>query len=417
MKLAVFVTEYPKATETFILRDLMVFLNAGIEVRLYHLSAYRHTEILHEFAKPTRDIAIGHPTLFGSKVLGSVLKNLVTRPFQVGKVIANITRAHFTEPALAAKSLGLIPKSLLIADELREWGADHIHAEFAGHPATSAWIVGRTTQIPYSVSCRAHDIFRTQNLLKEKLGEASFVRTVSKFNKRFLLKEIPSLEASKLHVIHSSVDIETIPKLSAPQNDIFNITYVGSLQVRKGIDILLTTLAELNIDRPWNCVIIGGGPEETKLKALCSTLGLDNHVKFTGPQAFEEIAKAYEKASVVVAPSIIGPNGRTEGIPNVVIEALAYQRPAISTNVSGIPELIDTGVEGILVEPGSVSELKAALEKVANEPEQAYDMAKRGRVKVEQEFSLAQNATRQIELFSANGAKQLEAMQFSKEPS
>ncbi|MEZ5911949.1 MAG: glycosyltransferase [Paracoccaceae bacterium] len=104
----------------------------------------------------------------------------------------------------------------------------------------------------------------------------------------------------------------------------------------------------------------------------------------------------------MVALSIVGPGGRTEGIPNVMIEALALQRPAISTRVSGIPELIRDGETGWLVAPGSVTELRQALKRVQAEPERAYAMACAGRRLVEAEFDLASNAHAQLAIFRAH---------------
>ena len=109
-----------------------------------------------------------------------------------------------------------------------------------------------------------------------------------------------------------------------------------------------------------------------------------------------------ERASVCVAPSIIGPDGRTEGIPNVMIEALAHQRPAISSNLSGIPELLRPGQTGWLTEAGNVDQFAAALLDIKNDPARAYEMAKAGRQVVAEEFDVNANAMTQIKLFSAH---------------
>ena len=393
MKLAILVTEYPKTTETFILRDVMTFLNAGADVRLYHLAPYRHGEILHDFAAPTRALALHHG-FAGRRALGGLARHLSAGASRAAAII----RAQAAEPLLMAKSLALVPAASAIADDLVAWGADHVHAEFAGHPATAAWIIHKLTGLPYSVSCRAHDIFRTQRLLKEKLGDAAFVRTVSHYARNFLGDRVPGLDMSRVEVIHSSVDLDVLPPLGPPPTEPFHILYVGSLQIRKGVDILLHALARLDVG-PWVCTLAGGGPERARLEALAKSLGLDDRVRFLGNLGFDAITKLYAKASVVVAPSIIGPKGRTEGIPNVMIEALAFQRPAISTNISGIPELIRDGVTGRLIAPGSVDALSTALQEIHADPAGAYRMAVAGRAHVQDEFSLQVNALRQLRLF------------------
>lgn len=396
MRLAIIVTEYPKTTETFILRDIITFLNQGVEIRLFHLWRYNTDEILHDFAAPTQALA-RHPKLFG----GPSLSMMARKPHIVAGSMARIVRRQAPEPVLMAKSLGLVASASALAKDIAAWGADHIHAEFAGHPATAAWVASRLTNIPYSVSCRAHDIFRTQRLLTEKLGEAAFVRTVSDYAKAFILDKVPGLDADKIHVIHSSVPVETIPALPPTQSDPFHILYVGSLQIRKGVNFLLEALTKLPFD-DWRCTIAGDGPDREKLEAQSQALGLDAHVSFVGKQDFNAVSTLYESANVVAVPSIIGPKGRTEGIPNVAIEGLAFQRPVISTNVSGIPELIRNGDTGWLIEPGSIEGLVGALSEIKADPAGAHKRAQSGRAHVEREFSLSRNALRQLELFQAN---------------
>lgn len=402
MRLAIIVTEYPKTTETFILRDIMKFLEAGAEIRLFHIASYNHKEILHGFAAPTRELA-RHPGLLSRAGFAM----MAVRPATMAACAGAILRRQVAEPVLMAKSLGLVLSGAGIAAELRAWGCDHIHAEFAGHPATAAWVAHRLTGIPYSVSCRAHDIFRTQRLLAEKLGEAAFVRTISNYARRFLQDRVPGLAGRELHVIHSSVDTAAIPALDPAPADPFHIVYVGSLQPRKGVDVLLRALAALPFDG-WRCSIAGDGPDRAKLEAMAARMSFRGEVAFLGAQDFQAVGRLYASASVVAVPSVIGPGGRTEGIPNVAIEALAHRRPAISTNVSGIPELIQDGVTGRLIEPGDADALASAIAEIHADPEAAWRMACEGRRHVEHEFSLAVNAGRQFDLFRSHSAQSWE---------
>ena len=399
-KLAVIVVEYPKATETFILRDLMVFHRAGVEVDLHHLSPFG-TDVLHGFAAATRDMAHYTP-FFGAAALGATFRALFRHPLIFLSIVWAIFWAYLSRPKWMFKTLGLIPKALAIGEHAKKNGVEHIHGEFAGHPGATGWIINRFFGIPYSVSCRAHDIFRTQALLDRKLGEAAFVRTISAFNKDFLLEKVPGLQADNIHVIHSSVDLDAIPALDRPSNEPFTIVYVGSLQIRKGVDVLLSALAKANDALgEWRCEIIGSGPLEDELKKTAASLNL-NRVTFWGQQPFEKVSDAMKRASVCVAPSIIGPDGRTEGIPNVMIEALAHQRPAISSNLSGIPELLRPGQTGWLTEAGNVDQFAAALLDIKNDPARAYEMARAGRQVVAEEFDVNTNAMTQIKLFSGH---------------
>lgn len=400
MKLAVFVSEFPKATETFIYRDLTRFRQMGAELRLYHLSPYRKDQTLHGFARVLQDDARYRGFLDG-KALMATLGALVTRPSTVLGTVWTILHRYARHPKIAIKSLALVPKSLAIAKELRDWGADHVHAEFAGHPATAAWIGHRVGGPGYSVSCRAHDIFRTQALLAEKLGEAQAVRTVSCFGKTFLHDKLSNGADLEISVIHSSIDTKAIePTDPAIDPAKPRILYVGALEPKKGVEYLIDALALADKRLgDWRCELIGDGPSAARLKQKAREAGIADRMDFRGMQPFEEVAAAYSRAQVCVAPSIIGPSGRMEGIPNVMIEALANQRPAVATNISGLPELITDFENGRLVPERDAAALAEAIAWVFENPEEATAMVRRGREVVEREFDLSVNAARQMAIF------------------
>lgn len=400
MKLAVIVTEYPKSTETFIYRDLVKFAELGHEIRLYHLAPFRHDQPLHGFAEPTRAWT-RYVEFLGAPSLKALARTALRHPLRLATAMAQIVAAYARHPRILAKSLALLPKALAIAADARDWGATHVHAEFAGHPATVAWLGRRFGGLPYSVSCRAHDIFRTQRLLTRKLGEALAVRTVSDFGKAFLEDKVPGM-AGRPVVIHSSVDVAAIaPVATLPSTAPFRILYVGALEAKKGVEYLLDALAAAGPSLgDWHCDLIGNGPSADALRQKATSLGLESRVTFHGAQPFERVAAAYQTASVCVAPSVIDPDGRQEGIPNVMIEALAYQRPAITTAISGIPELIRDGETGLLIPQRDAAALAAALRRVYDDPAAALEIAKRGRAHVEAEFDLEMNARRQLALFA-----------------
>ncbi len=341
--------------------------------------------------------------LFSRATLGALRRATMRKPLRLASILGTILAETWKDPVMLVKSLALFPKSLAFAERVEAFGAEHVHAEFAGHPATSAWIVGRMTGIPYSVSCRAHDIFVTQALLGVKLKEAAFVRTISAYNIAFLERHLKEFDSGKAVVIRSSVDLAKIDPPDATTSDVFRILYTGSLQVRKGVDDLLKALARL--DGNWHCTLIGDGSERKKLEAMAHELGLSDRLTFRGFQPFEEVSAAYGEADVVATPSKYGPRGRTEVIPNVVIETLAHGRPVITTRVSGIPELVRDGETGVLIEPGDVDALVAALRRVRDDPAAARAMATAGRRAVEADFDLNVNAERQLSLFSAHTAR------------
>ena len=400
MRLAIIVTEFPKVTETFILRDLVSFNRQGHDIRIYHLTRFRKKEVLHDFALPTLAWVRYMPYFFGFATLSALLKNVLTSPVALLKIAFDIICSYRKEPTWLIKSILLLPKCLAISADIQRWRAQHVHAQFATHPATAAWINHRLTKIPYSVSCHAHDIFLTQSLLNKKLGEASFVRTVSQFNKNFLQNRIAGLQNKDIEVIHVSMDMENIKPFAKTKGDEFKILYIGSLENRKGINFLIEALAKFkHCSKNWSCQLIGMGPERKKLEELVVLHGLQEKVVFKGARQFEEIITQLHLAHVVVVPSIVEKCGRTEGLPTVIIESFAYQRPVIASRVTGIPELVIDGETGLLVEPGNSNDIYHALVYMYENPDKAYCMAKKGHKRIVEEFDLNENVSRQLLLF------------------
>jgi glycosyltransferase involved in cell wall biosynthesis len=398
MKLAIIVTSFPRTTETFIMRDVVTFLEHGHDVRLYHILPFDHSQKLHAFAAAVASRARTVP-FFSRRVLEELVRTSRNEGSAYWGIVKALFRKTWRDPAVLLKSLFILPKSLVFARELQDWGADHVHGEFAGHPTTCAWMIHRMTGITYSASCRAHDIFVTQTLLGLTVGEANAVRTITRYNIEFLRERVPELRHRKIDLIHSSINVKNIEISTVNHRQIFSILYVGSLQARKGVDDLLHALVHFSPPDPWQLTVIGDGPERRRLERLAMRLRISQRVRFLGAQPFEAVTLAYRDTHLVVVPSRYGRQGRTEGIPNVVIEALAHQRPVISTRVSGIPELVENGLTGLLVEPNDRVGLAEAIATVYRDRDAADRMAKRGRARIESEFDLERNAAAQLAMF------------------
>lgn len=404
MRIAYVVTYFPALTETFIIRELLEFHRGGAEIRVYHLTKFREREVVHEFARPALRWARSGPELYGKPAFGAWFRAIVRKPSAIFKMISRICASYWREPLLLMKSLALVPKSLWAAEDISAWKTDHIHAGFAGHPATCAWIVHMMTGIPYSVSCHGHDIFRSQTLLDEKLSRAAFVRPISEYNKQFLIDRVPRLRDCPIEVIHCGVDTQHIEAFPSTDSRTFQILFVGSLQARKGVDVLLRALARSPDLGDWTCNIVGDGPDRRKLEQLTGQLGLAGKVEFRGGLPYEAVVQACRRAHVLVVPSVFGPGGRAEGIPTVIMEALAHCRPVIASELTGIPELVRDGETGYLFPPGDSAALARALKRVRDDPETATALAERGRELVIAEFDLPKNVAYQYVLFQLHSA-------------
>lgn len=403
MKIAMLVTEFPKVTETFTLREATELRRMGHEVRILHLTRFRRNEVIHDFARPLVEDSHGLPYLLAPRVLRTLLRS----PGETAAIAGALTRGFARKPALLAKSLAIVPKSLAFARDLESWGADHVHASFAGHPATSAWIIHKACGLPYSISCHAHDIFRDQSFLAEKFRAAAFVRTISQYNADFLQRQLGEEACRRLHVIHCGVRVQPGPVRQADRR-MERILFVGALEPKKGVAVLLRALSRLGLDRPWQARIVGGGGLRASLEQLSSSLGLGNRVTFLGPQPAEAVAAELRQADLLVAPSVPGPSGRAEGIPTVLMEAMSHELPVVASRLTGIPELVQDGETGLLFDPGRDDQLAEAVMRLQADPCLARSLGTKGLDLVRREFEIGRNVERLLALMEMSRSRHAE---------
>jgi colanic acid/amylovoran biosynthesis glycosyltransferase len=392
LRIAFIVTEYPKTTETFIMRDVMEFHAHGCELLIFSLTHFNRLDLLHDFAKPTQAWARDFAYLASWDVMAALGHFLWRAPGKLARVVFDILRGSARDPVTLLKSLFILPKSLRIARELQDWQADHVHAAYAGHPATAAWIIKRMTGLPFSSSSHAHDLFETQALLATKLPEAELVRTISNFNRRFILDHVPALNRRPPEVIHVGTYLsEDVPRVPLDQIEGFRILYVGSLEQRKGVDLLVGAFARRR-QADWRLEIIGDGPERTRLEEMVRTENLSDSIVFRGAQSNEAVRAAMLRSSLLVVPSRIGARNQTEGLPTVIVEAFAARLPVVATRLTGIPEIVLHEETGLLFEMEDVAGLGDALVRMAEDPARAARWAAAGRALVEAEFDQKKNA-------------------------
>ncbi|MHA6346613.1 glycosyltransferase family 4 protein [Roseivivax sp. CAU 1761] len=392
MRILIVVSEFPKLTETFAYRNALEFRRLGHDVRIFHIKRFRRAEIVHDFMRPLIDRAFTYGYL-SRAALAALAAEAVTAPRPLARTLRHILRAYRHEPKRGLAVLSYLPKALALGRFCRRAGIEHIHAEFAGHPATAAMIAARVAGTPFSFSAHAHDIFISQALLAEKARDAAFVRAISRFNMAFLA-ELPDFPAGKLRLVRCGVQRAAVTEGPPPPRGPgpLRILYVGALLERKGVRHLIDALAALPPGLDWRARIVGGGALGRDLAARARALGLGDRLRFDGPQPAEATAQAFRDAHVVVVPSIVGAEGRMEGIPVVVMEAMAHAVPVIASALSGIPELVEDGVTGRLVPPGDAGAIARALQDIDADWPAAAAMGARGRARVAVEYVVEDNA-------------------------
>jgi glycosyltransferase involved in cell wall biosynthesis len=278
-----------------------------------------------------------------------------------------------------------------IARRLRRDGTSYIHANFASYQAFAALGVHRLTGIPFGFTVHAHDIFLDSFLIGEKVAEAALVVSISRYNVDYMQRHF-QVAPERVRVVHCGVDLAEFSPSDAPAGGAPMILSVGRMDPMKGFDTLLDACAELRQQMSFRCVLVGSGPERAALQARADGLGLNSTVEFRSGVPQEELVALYRDCHLYVQPCRRTSQGMQDGIPATLMEAMAVAKPTVSTYVSGIPELIEDGVEGRLVQPEDPAALCAAVRELLEDPERCRRMGQAGRRRIEEEFNIAVSA-------------------------
>ena len=399
-RVAYMMSRFPKLTETFILYEMLAVQAQGVTVELYPLQR-EQTSVMHPEAAPLVARAHYQPLLSWA-ILRAQWHYLRRKPRAYLGALRDLLRANWGSARYFLGALAFFPKAVRFAQLMEASGIDHLHAHFASHPAAMAFAIHRLTGIPYSFTAHGSDLHRDRHMLCQKVAEAAFVVTIARFNQEIFVAECGESARAKVQVIHCGVDTEVFQprQRSSDHPGPLQILCIGTLHEVKGQTYLIEAcrlLRERGVD--FVCRLVGDGPDEAALRAQVMGAGLADAVHFEGRKTRQEVIALLEAADVVVAPSVPSRDNRREGIPVVLMEAMGAGVPVIASDLSGIPELVEHEVNGLLVPPGDAAAIAAALERLANDSALRARLGQGGREKVLREFDLATNAARLAEQF------------------
>jgi colanic acid/amylovoran biosynthesis glycosyltransferase len=395
LKVAYIMSRFPKITETFILYEMLALEQQEVQVELYPLLRER-TDIMHPEAKPFVERAHYHPFL-SFPILKIQFYFLKRKPRAYLVTLLTLIRSNWTSFRYITRALGIFPKSVYFAHLMQSQGINHVHAHFASHPAAAAFIIHRLTDIPFSFTAHGSDIHRDRHMLCEKVAEASFVVPVSVYNQDVILSECGQGVFDKMTVIHCGVDTRVFRPAPIKEFDressTFSILCIGTLHEVKG-QLFLIEACQLLHERgiEFACNFVGDGPDEGDLKKKADQAGITKYIHFLGRKTRDEIAGLLQKADVVVAPSVPSRDGRREGIPVVLMEAMASGVPVVASQLSGIPELVEDGRNGFLTPPGDAPAIAHALERLRADLDLRWSLGQAGREKIIRDFDMYENA-------------------------
>ena len=292
------------------------------------------------------------------------------------------------------------------AARMREAKATHIHAHFADYATEAALMLSLLTGVPFSFTAHAYDIFVAPRLMTEKICEARFVVTCTQYNRQYILERFWKGPQEKVICLYHGIYLDRFAPPMRRAGGAFKILCVGRMVEKKGMPFLLKACSILMKAKvEFELTLVGDGPQRPELEALSSELGLGRHVTFTGALRHEELIPLYRSADCFCLPSFQTETGDRDGIPNVVPEAMSMELPVISTDVSGIPELLEDGVTGMVVPQKSVEPIAACLKKLARDPELRRRLGQNARTRIVEVFDVRKTGETLANLFVGNGRR------------
>ena len=401
LRVAYIMSRFPKVTETFILYEMLAVEEENVDLHLYPLMKERGG-VVHEEAQDFVHRAYYTPWI-STEMVASNIKFFFKNPW---KYVSTFFQCLFWTIGSTRFFFGILAfylKAIHFADRMEQDNIEHIHAHFVSHPAAVAYIIHQFTGISYSFTAHGADLQREQEMLCPKMRDAKAIVSVSEYNRELMLQFCGQHHDPKISIVRCGVSLERFQPRENTIKERFSIICTGTLHEVKGQRHLIQACSHLNekgID--FECHFLGDGPHRSMLQELAESLNIAERIHFHGYVPQVEVAKLLNEADVFVLPSVITDDNLREGIPVALMEAMASGLPAISSNISGIPELIQDGKSGFLTEPGDSRAIAQALEKLYEDADLRKTMGETGREKIFNEFELHQNARRLINLFEEN---------------
>ena len=372
--IGILLKRFPRLSETFILNEIRGLERLGMDLEI--MSLLRPEEdLVHASVSEVQAPVTYFEAALVARVIAVVRAHAEVFVALPGRYISALALAAWwaLRGPLPFKTMTQFWRAGFVAATCRRAGIVHLHAHFANQPATVAAIVSAMIGIPYSITAHAKDLYlQPASSLRRRSSGASFIATCTRHNVEYLRRNLPTRSASKIHLVYHGIDVKAFAAVADSRHCDDGppvILSVGRLVPKKGMSYLIASCAELrDRDIAFSCTIVGSGPLEAALREQIERAGLQDRVRLVGAMTHEKLVALYRTAAVfALAPHILE-DGDRDGIPNVLVEAMAAGVPVVSTDVSGIPELIEHERTGLLVPPCQPRALAAALARVLADP-------------------------------------------------
>lgn len=390
------VSLFPCWSETFIVNEMRELERKGADITIFSVRSDLEKftqESAKPFIKKTR-----YPNAVW--ILTSALIWLIKKPLGVIRLVGLIVSGKHKSLKELFKSFWCLMAGLQFAGIAKKNKISHLHAHFATYPALTALVMSTLTKIPFTFTAHAHDIFLDKPFLKEIAKEAKGIIAISDYNKNYIADYCDNGIVSKIKVIHCGIDPHEYQSSTAAVDKAETVIIsIGRLTEMKGFKYLIKACSLLSPKISFKCHIIGDGPLRNELISLIGKLGLQRQIFLEGVLDSNRIKEFFGKATVFVLPSVWSDKDGQDGIPLVLMEAMAAGVPVIASRISGIPELVKDKETGLLVEPRHDAGLATAIMELFNDRQLRQKLSLNGRATVNSDFNIVKSSEQLLEVF------------------
>ena len=402
MKIGYVLKRYPRYSETFVVNEILAHEAAGLEVEIFALRPPSDTHF--------QDII--------SRVRAPV-NYLSASGIKAADFWTALGGAAVSSPGLwtalgeaGSEDARDVYQAALLAREARLKGITHLHAHFATASTTVARLAAKFAGIPYTFTAHAKDIFHESVCpedFRRKLEDAAGVVTVSDYNLRYL-RENYGPAAERMRRVYNGLDLQRFT-YKAPLHRLPKIVGVGRLVEKKGFADLIGACATLAASGwRFTCEIVGSGELEADLRGRIEQSGAGGMVRLIGPRPQAEVVRLVQEAAALVAPCVLGEDGNRDGLPTALLEAMALGTPVVSTDVTGIPEVLRDGETGLLVPQRNPAALAGVISRLTRDSTLRIRLADRARRLIETDFNVHANAAHLREIFAQSARSSRKAV-------
>jgi len=399
--IAYLVSEYPALSHTFIQREIAALRAEGRTVLTASLRRTGGHHIAGEAeAAEARGTFYVIENARNPGTLPAALAGTLARPVASFRAARLAWRTRAPGAAAALRQLFYLVEAMVLARHLEKRGVSHLHCHFENAGASVAMLTSELTGIPFSFTLHGPSIFFEPHRwqLGTKIEKAAFVACISDFCRSQGMIFADPAHWPKMEIVHCGVEPDRYRRGDHPPGQ--HLVFVGRLAAVKGVAVLIRAVTALAPDHPGlRLTLIGDGPERAALEAEARAGGAADRIAFAGARTQQEVAETLARADLFVLPSF------AEGVPVVLMEAMASGLPVVATRIAGIPELVEDGISGRLVPPGNQAALTEAIATLLADPEAAAAMGRAGRAKVEAGFDIATEAAKIGRLIDRTAAR------------